>query len=100
MRRLALIGLLLAGSACAKPLGKPGTALAPPADLAPSCSAASAQSFVGKIGGEVVEAARKAADADLVRVIRPGMAVTMDFRNDRLNLKLDDQGKIVAITCG
>ncbi len=34
------------------------------------------------------------------RWISPGMAVTMDFREDRLNFELDAQGKIVRAFCG
>ena len=35
-----------------------------------------------------------------VRVIRPGDAVTMDFRPDRVNFKIDDNETIQAIDCG
>jgi hypothetical protein len=35
-----------------------------------------------------------------VRVLRPGMAATMDFRDDRLNLHLDDHDVIAMVTCG
>ena len=36
----------------------------------------------------------------LHRVIMPGMAVTMDFREDRLNIETDDKGVITRIYCG
>jgi len=35
-----------------------------------------------------------------VRVIRPGMAVTMDFRPERLNFKIDAANRITRIFCG
>jgi len=35
-----------------------------------------------------------------VRVIKPGMAVTMDYRSDRLNVELDDVNTIKALRCG
>lgn len=38
--------------------------------------------------------------ARTVRVIRPGDAVTMDHRPDRLNLDLDDNGVILRPWCG
>ena len=38
--------------------------------------------------------------ARTVRVIRPGDAVTMDYRQDRLNIELDADGKIVRFNCG
>ena len=35
-----------------------------------------------------------------VRVIRPGDAVTMDYRPDRVNFKISDDETIRAIDCG
>ncbi len=35
-----------------------------------------------------------------VRVIRPGDMVTMDFRPDRVNFKIDANEVILAIDCG
>jgi hypothetical protein len=97
---LILAALALSGAAEAKPLFKQGTALKPPADLAPSCSADSARSFLGRPVDGNADGARKAADADTVRIIRPGDMVTMDFRDGRLNLKIDGKGLIVAVSCG
>lgn len=34
------------------------------------------------------------------RVVRPGEAVTMDFRGDRVNLMLDLHDKVDRVTCG
>lgn len=65
------------------------------------CDAEAAQRFVGQRADEAtVRAAVAASGATLARVIGPGMMVTMDFRGDRLNLRLDEAGRIVAITCG
>ncbi len=71
-------------------------------DTAAACSADAAQSFVGKPATEAnVAAARVAAGAKGgVRVIAPGMAVTMDFRPDRLNLEVDAQRIITTVRCG
>lgn len=38
--------------------------------------------------------------ANPVRVIEPGMAVTMDYISTRLNIELDASGKITRLTCG
>jgi hypothetical protein len=65
------------------------------------CDAAPAQRYVGqKADSSVVQAALTATKAKQVRVIKPDMMVTMDFRSDRLNVRVDDDGKIIAITCG
>jgi hypothetical protein len=72
-----------------------------PEPAAGGCNADAAHAFVGHAAStDAAEAARKAAGADLVRVIKPGQAVTMDFRGDRLNLYLDDAGLILRASCG
>jgi hypothetical protein len=35
-----------------------------------------------------------------IRWIAPGMAVTQDYREDRLNLDTDEKGKIIRAHCG
>ena len=64
------------------------------------CDAAHVEPFFGQPGHDVAATARKAAGARAVRVIGPGDAVTMDFRDDRLNLEIDADGKIVRARCG
>jgi hypothetical protein len=41
-----------------------------------------------------------ASSAATVRVIAHDAMVTMDYRGDRLNLRLDESGRIAAIACG
>jgi hypothetical protein len=48
----------------------------------------------------VAEQARQQSGARTVRWLRPGQIVTMEYRDDRLNLELDANGKIIAIRCG
>jgi len=95
----ALIGAIVMMSA--------GCAAAPPAEdgATPkgggSCDAAPAQKLVGRarsaaVGGE----ARRLSGAAALRWIPEGTMVTMEFREDRLNIHLDAQSKIVRINCG
>ena len=35
-----------------------------------------------------------------IRIIRPGDVVTMDYRAERINFAIDEQGKISRIYCG
>jgi hypothetical protein len=35
-----------------------------------------------------------------MRVVRPGEAVTLDYRPDRLNVRRDDDDVIAEIACG
>ncbi len=79
------------------------TAPAPdPADTATQCDADAAQSYIGQDASEATVAQAKAAAGatGALRVIKPGQAVTMDFRADRLNVEVDDGNAIVRITCG
>ena len=78
------------------------TPATPPGDAAAQCNAGAAQSFVGQEATEatVAEAQTAAGATGAVRVIKPGQAVTMDFRGDRLNVEVDERNAIVRITCG
>lgn len=38
--------------------------------------------------------------AKVLRWLKPGQIVTMEFRSDRVNVKLDAQNRITAVTCG
>lgn len=85
--------LLLATAACAPVAPLPGPVT--------ECRADAGQRFVGTpLTGRTTERARRATGAKTVRTIRPGVAVTMDYRVDRLNVEVDDKGDIVAVRCG
>jgi len=61
-----------------------------------SCGAEALQALVGQ-SETVLEGADLPA---LVRVIRPGDAVTLDFNPVRLNVELDGDGTITKLYCG
>jgi hypothetical protein len=76
-------------SACVAPV--------PPVDPGPdACGASELQYLVGQ-PGVVLDGMRFGQD---VRVIQPGMAVTMDFQAARLNFWLDRRDVIERISCG
>ena len=82
------------------PAANTPSAATPPA-MASGCKAESAQQFVGqKATPEVVEAARVAAGAAVARALRPDMAVTMEYRGDRLNLRTDTNDVVASVGCG
>jgi Peptidase inhibitor I78 family len=65
------------------------------------CRADAAQRFVGQQADRAtVQAAVAASGAKSVRVIKPDMMVTMDYRGDRLNIRVDADSRIVAVSCG
>lgn len=79
-----------------------GCAGSPSAGVAdPRCRAAGAQAELGKtIDPAVTEAARAGSGALRARVIKPGDSVTMDADPQRLNIEVDDAGRIRRLRCG
>ena len=89
-----------------------GCAPAPPTpDLAESypvqggtgrlCNAAKAQPLVGQARSATLGTeALRLSGAGALRWLRPGEIVTMEYREDRLNIELDAKGRVKAIRCG
>lgn len=74
---------------------------AAPPPLVDACVADQAAWAIGMgISDEIVERVRVDTRSRSVRVIRPGQAVTMDYRGDRVNIKLNERDAIVGISCG
>ncbi len=84
---LTLAAPLLAGCVATAP---------PAAGTGDQCGASAFQALVGR-PGVVLDGMRFSQD---VRVIQPGTAVTMEFRADRLNFRLDDRDVIRQVVCG
>ena len=55
---------------------------------------------VAALMGRPVSAMPQTGGWTALRVIEPGMAVTQDFSETRLNVGLDHQGRIVGVACG
>jgi hypothetical protein len=65
------------------------------------CDASRVQSFVGALGtADVSKTIFKRSGAKALRWIPPGTMVTMDYRIDRLNIRIDARNFITAIDCG
>ncbi|MEA3002964.1 MAG: hypothetical protein QOH81_1752 [Sphingomonadales bacterium] len=65
------------------------------------CDAARAKKLVGRKRSPRVEAeALRLSGGGTVRWIPMGAMVTMDYRADRLNLRLDRKGRILGVSCG
>lgn len=65
------------------------------------CDAATAGALTGstastELGGQVL----KATGARTLRWVQPGTMVTMDFRQDRANVRLDSDNRVTKIDCG
>jgi hypothetical protein len=76
---------------------EPPAIVAPPAeDRADACGATAMQDLVGN----PFSALAAMTFAGPMRLIRPDMAVTMDFNPERLNIYLDEADLISSVTCG
>lgn len=65
------------------------------------CGASLIGSFVGlRANATVREEVASRSGAATIRWIEPGMAVTQDFRPDRLNATLDVDGVVTEFRCG
>ncbi|ONF97537.1 I78 family peptidase inhibitor [Sphingomonas jeddahensis] len=64
------------------------------------CDATAVQNLVGKPLAANEADAKKRAGAAAVRSYGPGAALTMDYREDRLNIETDEAGTIVKLSCG
>jgi hypothetical protein len=91
-----------AAAAAAQPVvAEPGATTTPPPVSESGCVDAQAQWLVGKTATEAdVEQARKDAKAAVVRQLKPGQAVTLEFNDSRLNVELDAKGIVTAVRCG
>lgn len=66
-----------------------------------SCNADAARGAIGKTAtAAVVEQARKDAGAAMVRTLKPGQMVTMEYRGDRLNIDVDERNVVTNVRCG
>lgn len=49
---------------------------------------------------QLTRQAMRRSGSRTVRVIRPGMAVTMDYRTDRLNIEVNERNIVTVARCG
>lgn len=65
------------------------------------CDPKPAQFAIGQRISEKLSArALHASGAAVVRQLRPGAAITMEYSAARLNLELNNQGKVIGVRCG
>lgn len=92
----ALAGALLATAGCTAG-GPPPEPLPPPAE---GCGAEQLGGYVGhKATDEVIASLQQWRGENPIRVLKPGSAMTMDYRPNRLNVYLDDAGVIKEFKC-
>lgn len=67
-----------------------------PTPVEDACGASALQDLVGQ-SAKKLEVMRF---AKTVRIIRPGMAVTMDYSAERLNIEINEAEVITRVSCG
>lgn len=97
--RMATLTLFLLLAACAGANGEAPTT--PPATAQGPCRNEGLDRFIGQtasadLGAELL----KASGARTLRWGAPGMAMTMDFRPDRLTVSYDEKMVITSARCG
>jgi hypothetical protein len=80
-----------------------GTAYTPMSSdsTSPDCSTDSVQNMLGQTySASVGETARQRSGSRIVRLLKPGQVMTMEYDPSRINIILDDKGAIQALRCG
>ena len=97
--------IVLAGTA----LASCATAAPPPTPEIPVrgstggfiCRQQSFEQFIGQVATSAVGAELlRASGARVIRWVQPGMMVTMEYREDRLTVRLAENNRIVTASCG
>ena len=79
----------------------PSSIPATPPDQALACNPAKAQWALGQAGdAALLEKARVDAGAKIARILKPGQAVTMEYNESRLNVRVDAKGVVDNVNCG
>ena len=92
--------LLLALAACASPPPLQSGGDPASSDRA-VCDAAAAQGAIGKTAtADTVERVRVDSHSRVVRMLHPGQMVTMEFSAERVDIRVDNNNVILAVTCG
>jgi hypothetical protein len=97
MRKLAVLGAILIAGCTTAPAEPVVHGVTP----GHKCVAEGTDRFIGQPGNsETGEAIMKATHAAVLRWAPPGYMLTMDYREDRVTVRLGPDRKVTAINCG
>ncbi|AWH27534.1 MULTISPECIES: I78 family peptidase inhibitor [Stenotrophomonas] len=102
---LLLLAAILPLAACSHAGGSStadtGSLPAKVSDGPQECRPEALEAFTGKTADEAtIKKLVADSGARNARVVKPGMAVTMDFRQDRVTVQVDAQNRIERASCG
>lgn len=93
---LAVLAVVLAGCT-----STPRPVAGGPTTPSGVCNAEGARWAIGSaVNDDVVNRILRDTGSRDARVLRPGQMATMDFREDRVNVDVNDRGAITGIRCG
>ena len=72
------------------------TAAPEPTESGQACVAGEFEYLVGTSG----DAVKESMFPQGTRILRPGMVMTMDYRGDRLNVVINEEGNVDRVYCG
>ena len=102
--RLTVLSLAIALPLAACTHAGSSTAADTPPHVAGSnqeCKPDTLEAFTGRTADEAtIKKLVADSGARHARVVKPGMAVTMDFRQDRVTVQVDAQNRIERASCG
>jgi hypothetical protein len=99
--KMMLAGAMLMTMACAPVPAEGGNGEAPREVGSGRCNADSLGNLVGRPASQELGAeALRRSGARVLRWIRPGDIVTMDYSEQRLNIHLDARGRVERFACG
>lgn len=97
MRNLLLLAGAMLGACSTAPAATPIHGVTP----GHKCQTEGTDQFIGQAAtSETGAAIMKASHAAVLRWAPPGYMLTMDFREDRVTVRLDAANKVTEIKCG
>lgn len=96
MKRLLLASLFVLAACQSGPGGSQNASADRPSSGDDPCGAGKFAHLVGKPGENLNHGMLPAGS----RILRPGMVMTMDYRGDRMNVVIDESGKVDRVYCG
>lgn len=95
MRRLILSATALLAACAPAPIPERGST------AGHACRQQAFEEFIGQVASSEVGAEMlRVSGARVIRWVQPGMRVTMDYRADRLTVRLADNNRIITASCG
>lgn len=93
----AVAGFVLSAACSAQ---VPAASTAGALDEQPRCNADKAESLVGRVASQVtLDAAQRLSASSILRIVKPGQPISMDYMTNRLTVEVDEKNRILRLYC-